>query len=503
MSPETETYSRVILFAPTFNHTLESMLPVAQRLQNRDFRPVVIIEWREASPGITLLEDADIDYVKVGPAGRPSRDKTTVRKIASKILDARNETGVLWELRQLAVGIRRLAAHIFRCFENIWIAMQLFRKYHPAAVVISSGRTQGLGAFLVRKANRKDVGSILAPQERIRGRDALCSHRVRGGYTIEEAPLYQKIIFPFARRLVSGFVCEWRGKHPLFVPPEEAIVGKLFQVWPEDPWTRGRIPITHYAVQSKAYYEMAEAEGVPASRLELVGYPPYDELFETLQGDSDQLLQKRKAIEDDLCIDSRRRLVLFAGAATNQYIQAGYTDRETYLHDIRTLVQAIRDVDTSVHVLYKAHPRDSVDDYGFLSEYSRVSVTRDADINDLVVACDTFVTSLSSTMFRAIILNKPTITYDFYDNPVFDLFVSRYPGHRSIRNRRNIQEVVRSVFEDIEEQRVLAQEREIFRSEYANFDGRASERMANLIEKVATTSSRERSRERSRNAFDL
>jgi CDP-glycerol glycerophosphotransferase (TagB/SpsB family) len=109
-----------------------------------------------------------------------------------------------------------------------------------------------------------------------------------------------------------------------------------------------------------------------------------------------------------------------------------------------------------------------------------VRVLSHAEVVDFIAACDVFVSSSSSTILLAMMLDRPTITVNFNQVPHFDFF-EPLGGTLHTRSPKAFAEALRLVQGDEPTRERLARERRAVLDRYTKFDGRATERLAGLI----------------------
>jgi CDP-glycerol glycerophosphotransferase (TagB/SpsB family) len=105
----------------------------------------------------------------------------------------------------------------------------------------------------------------------------------------------------------------------------------------------------------------------------------------------------------------------------------------------------------------------------------------EAEITELIAACEVFVSSSSSTVILAMMLDRPIVTVNFNQVPHFDYY-AEVGGTLHARSVEQAATYLRLAAEDQPTRRRLAKERARVLARYARFDGRATERLADLVQ---------------------
>jgi CDP-glycerol glycerophosphotransferase (TagB/SpsB family) len=129
----------------------------------------------------------------------------------------------------------------------------------------------------------------------------------------------------------------------------------------------------------------------------------------------------------------------------------------------------------------KLHPRENAADYQFCERLDPpVRVIPTADVSELIGACDLFVSSSSSTVLLAMMLDRPIVTVNFNEVPHFDYFES-VGGTLHTRSPGEFAAAVRLALEDPATRELLARQRADVLARYTRFDGGATQRLAAII----------------------
>jgi spore coat polysaccharide biosynthesis predicted glycosyltransferase SpsG len=142
----------------------------------------------------------------------------------------------------------------------------------------------------------------------------------------------------------------------------------------------------------------------------------------------------------------------------------------------------------------KLHPREWPEDYGFSGQLDPpIPVVTHAELPDLVAACDLFVSSSSSTVLLAMMLDRPIVTVNFNQIPHFDYF-EPLGGALHTRSPAEFARALPLALSDEPTRARLARERRTVLDRYTRFDGQATERLAGLIVGAITAAQRRAAR---------
>jgi glycosyltransferase involved in cell wall biosynthesis len=424
----------VLFVAREPDETLRTFLPIIDRLRSdHQGRAEMMFhhtpgDWARAA---LSARDVPIDEVSLMGSVLPSRLRS-VR--GSATLD---EIGRFWQARALA----RAAIN----------------RHRPSAVVVIQD-TLLLERFLVREANRRGIPTFV----------------VQWAFSYEQA-MYDRIrTFQYGQK-ASG---DRRGPLRRLVQPVtgaayRAVLGALgLHVDLVNSYGGGEA--RQFAVIGEAFREQFERQGVRGKRISVTGHPTHDVVFERAASIDDA---ERSAIRQRYQIAGDRTLVLYA---TQPVLWRKVMTRETLERNVRAIAGAVAARD-GCELVVKLHPREDRADYAFCDTFEpRVRVITQAEMPDLIAACDLFISSSSSTILLAMMLDRPIVTVNFDDVPHFDQF-EEIGGTIHVRTHGDFTAALNRLLDDPEARARLQQQRRRVIERYTRFDGHAAERIAALI----------------------
>ena len=272
-------------------------------------------------------------------------------------------------------------------------------RHRPAAVVVIQD-TLLLERFLVREANR-------AASRRwwCSGRSATprrCTTDPRGFQYGNGAPANRGL----PRRVLDPSRA-WR------LPRTLRALGLSFDLANSYGGGEARL----FAVMGEAFRDQFVAQGVTSKRIVVSGHPTHDTVFRRAQtldaGRRGPTSVRATASTQD------RTIVLYA---TQPVLWRKVMTRETLERNVRAMAEAVHR-QPGCELVLKLHPREDPADYAFCATLDPpVRVITQAEMPELIAACDLFVSSSSSTVLLAMMLDRPIITVNFDEVPHFDQF---------------------------------------------------------------------------------
>jgi glycosyltransferase involved in cell wall biosynthesis len=216
----------------------------------------------------------------------------------------------------------------------------------------------------------------------------------------------------------------------------------------------------------------------PKNRIVVTGYPAYDRL-QHIDTSSVHRFAEQAGLDP-----AKKTIVYMTG---NPWMELYQTPQEQ-VETARTLLQAIEKL-PDVQLVIKAHQYDDADLYrqlqNELGAESHSVVLQKCDTTLLIAASEAIIAKGSSTLLEAAIAQKPVIMINFSNKP--DMFDFRKYGIGPyIDDVDDIPDAVKTVLYDEGARKQMARARDDFVDEWAcGADGKASNRLANLLRKLA------------------
>ena len=432
----------VLFVAREPDETLRTFLPVIDRLRDCHGRESRVLfhhaagEWarEELARRSVLTRRVDLPEPGSGVALVPNR---LARTRYGRTVD---EIGRLWRARRLA--------------------REVLTAERPAAVVVIQD-TLLLERFLVREANRRGVPTLVVqwafsfPQAMYDRLRAIQSGRGTGAERRNGASR-GRLLAPLTRAAYRGVL---------------GGLGLRFELANSYGGGEART----FAVWGEAFKEQYVAQGVRGKQIVVTGHPSHDAAYAraTTLTEADRAeIRARYGLPHD------RSLVLYA---TQPVLWRRVITPAELAANVRAIAAAVAEAPGQPHLALKLHPRERVEDYAFCADLDPpVQIIPSAEMADLIAACDVFVSSSSSTVLLAMMLDRPIVTVNFNQVPHFDYFES-VGGTLHTRTPEQFAAAIRLALGDEPTRERLGRERRMVLDRYTRFDGRATERLAGLI----------------------
>jgi glycosyltransferase involved in cell wall biosynthesis len=427
--------ARPVLFvAREPDETLRTFLPVVDRLRLQHHRACEVLfhhppgEWARAELASRGLE---VDEVRL-PAGLLPR--RLARAPGGPTTD---EIARLWQARDLARSV--LARH------------------RPSAVVVIQD-TLLLERFLVRQANALGMPTLVV-QWAFSYAQSMYDRLRTIQYARPAGParrgLPRRILAPVTSRVYRSAL---------------RALGLGFDLVNSYGGGEARV----FAVMGEAFREQFTAQGVHGKRIVVTGHPTHDAVFRRAQGID---AAECAAIRDRNRLARERTAILYA---TQPVLWRKVISHQALERNVRAMATAVAGR-PGCELVLKLHPREDPTDYAFCADLDPpVRVIAQAEIPDLIAACDLFVSSSSSTVLLAMMLDRPIITVNFDAVPHFDQF-EEIGGTRHVRTHADFAEALDRLLGDAAAAEQVRRRRRQVVARYTRFDGLAAERIASLI----------------------
>jgi hypothetical protein len=416
------------------DETLRTFLPVIDRLQDDHERASDVLfhhlpgDWARAE-----LAERNIvpDQVQLAKHTLPPR------LARARGLSALDEIGRFWQARTLA--------------------RSALDRHRPAAVVVIQD-TPLLERFLVREANVRGIPTLVvqwafsyeqALYDRIR------TFQFGRPETASQPPFPKRLVAPLTRAIYRSTL------HAL---------GLGFDL--VNSYGGGEAKI--FAVIGEAFRDQFVRQGVRGKRIEVTGHATHDAVFHRAQHLD---AAERAEIRRRYGLPQEMTIALYA---TQPVLWRKVMTREALERNVRAIAQTICKR-PNCRLVLKLHPREDPADYDFCERLDPpVRVIAHAEMPDLIAACDLFISSSSSTVLLAMMLDRPIITVNFDAVPHFDQFEG-IGGTVHVRSYELFAAAFDRLQGDTRAAEQLRQQRHDVLARYTRFDGHAADRIARLL----------------------
>jgi len=229
-----------------------------------------------------------------------------------------------------------------------------------------------------------------------------------------------------------------------------------------------------FAVIGDAFREQFVRQGVHNKQIVVTGHPTHDTVFQrarTIDAAERATIRRRYDLPHDSTV------VLYA---TQPVLWRKVMTREALERNVRAIARTVAER-AACQLVLKLHPREDRADYAFCATLDPpVRVIAQAEMPDLIAACDLFISSSSSTVLLAMMLDRPIVTVNFDEVPHFDQFEA-IGGTVHVRTHERFADTFHRLLDDRQAAEQLRRQRRDVVARYARFDGHAADRIARLV----------------------
>jgi hypothetical protein len=230
-----------------------------------------------------------------------------------------------------------------------------------------------------------------------------------------------------------------------------------------------------FAVMGPHFADQYRTQGVAGKAIVVTGHPLHDAAFRRSRG-MDQAELSR--LRSQFGIPSNERVVLYA---TQPFFWRGVITPAQLHENVQAMSSSVRSLGADYRLTVKTHPREEPEDYAFCADLDPpVRVIPRAEMTDLIAIAEIFISSSSSTVLLAMMLDRPIVTVNFNQVLHFDFFES-IGGTLHVRTFDELSDALERIVNDEATRADLAQGRQAALDRLACFDGHATERVTDLL----------------------
>jgi len=454
-----------IVFMPHYHEAIRTFLPIVEQLQ-RLRQQVLFLLSHNDSASQKLCEEFNLPTQQI-----------------PHLLWGRHLTGGIIPFFQENFKIRRFVQRFCDEVKPAAIVMTDDRRY-VEAFLVSQAKSRHIPTLIVMWAATNDTQAMLAwRQKKAYNQHLSLSARLLCWLVHWLAPQAVKSVKPElnvgeknSQTLISN------SKRPILWQPPTAILGMwLFAGYPEHPWILGGGHADKIAVSGEYFRRMLISNGVCPDKIIVTGHPRHDQLYH----DSHRWQKvERSTICQEIGAPSNKKIILLGTppvAHIKQGTRAGHISPEQMIAYLREVVEKLLSLDDNYHLVIKTHPRDEGQSLPYLEGHNQtLTVIRRYETAKLIAISDLLVCQGSTIVFDAHILGTPTVTFDFYNTPGYDIW-AKAGGVLHVTRQTDFLPAIQRLLEDETIQTQLAVERKTFLQHYVRCDGEASKRIVQNI----------------------
>lgn len=476
------------LFVFSIIQFYREMFPVAEAARAAGHEVLVVVDWvgPAAVEARRACENCGIQVVEIDDRLRYGDPHAHEDEPPADYQQFIRPGGVLDRLVQLARPLipaefrRRLSAlaHAYgRQRLAIREAARCLETTQPDIVLLGPFLGYRFELATVYAAAFRRIPSVVLPVFEFIHMDSLGPWKL---YLEPSARRRKSVALRMVERLLPGCVVSYNGRSTFITPAHECLIACVTGLQRRDRLTVPYGPVTKITLMHE-YARMTAVQDHDPAKLVVTGKPTLDEAYRRLQ-------RRGAAVEDGRLAEVwRPRRILFAVPPLWEH---GLIERERHFAYLETVLQTLDDC-SDLHVTLSLHPLCSPGAYETLVRRHRVQLAENVPVAELMADCDIFVAVFSSTFAYAVACRKPIVVPDFvgwegfdYQRPVYQT-----AGTVLASSPAAFRQVLRRLEEDpaYYEELHLGQE-ETARLRASHFDGQATQRVVELIERTVNVS---------------
>jgi hypothetical protein len=453
--------------------SFKGMFPVAHALKAEGIRPIFLLERevdelnveqcdKEGIEKICLWHQEDVSGVF------SSKEVSTTNKKIFSISEHISWQKIIYKIAHFLPVPWAFFGALKEIRRQKRLARRLIEAFTPSVILLNGDRHTGLELPLIKEANNSGIPTLVLPLG-YSAPEGSAKYR-------EDAPIYWVYQGPF--RWVNRFVkhllpyqtYETDDGHAfLFYPAWWTLAAWLSGILPQKPWYMGGGHTSIVAIDGIETKQRYVSYGIDGKKLVITGQPAFDDLY--------GIYLNKKRIREELIqkwhLDPQRKLLI---CALPQMGEHEILPWDRHWQEINFLVETLSSQNASI--VLSLHPKMDKEQYAYLRHEFHVTIS-EYPLSQILPIADVFVATFSSTVIWAILCQIPTIIVDFYDlnYNIWDTF----EGCIIERNRTEFNETLHRVLNDDKFYSQLQQNQRKSSHLIAPFDGKAMERIINLV----------------------
>lgn len=227
---------------------------------------------------------------------------------------------------------------------------------------------------------------------------------------------------------------------------------------------------TKIAVFGDSTKEFLVSMGVNSNKIVITGSPKFDPLFFKNQEVKNQETNKRNN-------NPKKVLVL-----TQPMVEAGFWTGKQRESFIRSIIDSTSNID-NIELIFKLHPLEHKVDYEKIVKFHRnVEVIKNSPLDDIIQSSDLCITIFSTAGLEAMILKKPLIIINLFNDICLQIFKEMNVVH--VTDKRDIEKTIMTYLYQSKRIKNLLDSYENLYVHTYTIDGKSSIRIASLIKEM-------------------
>ncbi len=464
-----------ILLLPQSNASFSEFVILSKeiKLLSRQI-PLFIIHWQDSKDSIDICKKLGFEYILYG-ISEPQQNPLEQSDVKA---NNRAENMLKKQLFSLKKKIVRFfpvqfVLYLFQFALDKNFARKVYRDYQIDCISLIGDRHIGIETAIINLANNNGIPSLIIPFALSDKPSGVVYRKSQQNW--EKKYWVDKSLTRVISRIKPEWVYHQDGHMFLWNPLSWMLAAWISGIMVNDPWSLGGGKAWKMAVESKIVRDSFREEGIDNQKMVVTGKQGMDEASKIWKNQS----KYRKLICDHFDIDQDDPLLVCAVPQMGEHDLLSWDD-----HWVETefLFESLASCHPNLKVILSLHPKSEISNYLPLANKFGLHIADEHRYNQLIPVCDVFVATYSSTVTLAIACHKPTIVIDFYDFN-YDLF-DDVAGIEVVREHEQFIPVLVKLLTDQRYFNRLVDGQAEAGETWARFDGKATERILNLINEL-------------------
>jgi|GEM_PF-4970009 len=261
-------------------------------------------------------------------------------------------------------------------------------------------------------------------------------------------------------------------KRPKYISKFKIKILSLFGYKISEFFTDGMMDF--YCLMGPYYKQLFQDQGTPPKKLIVTGHPEHDRIYAFNKFHTEE---KEKETKQRFLLNPDKKVIVLGREAIRYFDIIPENEDKA---NIREILNILKEYKSNYEIVVKAHPRDDVNYYDFLfNEFPFVKIFYSKiDYYLLLSISDLYISQISSTMYWAIGMNIPTISYDFNNVEYFG-FIKERTGLLQVSSPEEMKQCVYALLNETNS--CLTSKIEEAKMLYMILDGNCIKRILNVI----------------------
>jgi len=368
----------------------------------------------------------------------------------------------------------RVCSTIIDLSKKLQSMRRIIRLHQVSAVLISESSPAYNAPVYIEAAHRECVPIVTSPIEKSN------SGHYAESYLYEPLMSLNRPINRLIKMIYPNWVFSHKGYRIVRVMPELLAALKWIRIAPPHPWRLVGNKEDMTAVDSQSTFNYYSMQGISPKLMTVIGSPEHDIMSRCLRNKK----RLKNELYDRLKLPNNRPLILSPLIPDHYTSGRPECDFQDYDKLVEFWVRSLGAID-NYNIVISLHPghtylRDP-HSWDYIEQWG-VRICTD-DLATLVPLCDIYVaTGYSTTVQWAIACGRPVINYDVYR---YGLDIYRgLPGVLDIQEQQDFHDSLRRLTSEPDYYAEIVAQQEAIARQWGQLDGKASERLAQLFDRL-------------------